>query len=236
LGTVLNLNSPSEERKYESLLNSLVDRYADYYQTQYTKFRLNQQDNLVKEHLMTSDKKKICDTIKDSDFVNKSEYEHWISAITSLSPALPGVTKEKIKHEPFHSFNPREYHGKSHFSVRILEEQLSTLYDKWVLAMKSIFKDPGIQENLTLLKSEERTLIEKFRSGEIELNLQNASNLRDLISQISRGIDKVEISMEILRSVLNRPLTPQETIDTLTQKIEDLCAGKERNKVRIVFV
>jgi hypothetical protein len=34
---------------------------------------------------------------------------------------------------------------------------------------------------------------------------------------------------------LNKPLTPQEAIDTLTRYIDGLCMGKERNKVRIII-
>jgi len=41
--------------------------------------------------------------------------------------------------------------------------------------------------------------------------------------------------MEEIRRYLNKPLTPQEAIDTLTRYIDGLCSGKERNKVRIII-
>jgi hypothetical protein len=69
----------------------------------------------------------------------------------------------------------------------------------------------------------------------VELTSDNASRLRNLIGQFAQGIDKVEITMEDIRKQLSKPLTPQEAIDTLTSYIDSLCAGKERNKVRIII-
>ena len=101
--------------------------------------------------------------------------------------------------------------------------------------MRSVFKDPSVQENMDILNANDKQLVEDFRTAKVELTADNASRLRNLIAQFAQGIDKVEITMEDIRKQLSKPLTPQEAIDTLTSYIDGLCAGKERNKVRIII-
>jgi hypothetical protein len=145
------------------------------------------------------------------------------------------MTKAKVKEEPYHDFNPREYYGKPNFRIQELGDQLDAILKKWLNAMRSVFKDPSVQDNMDILNKVDRTLVEDFRTGKANLTVDNAAKLRDLITQITRGIDKVEITLEDFRKQLNRPLTPNEAISILTEYINGLCAGKERNKVRIII-
>ncbi len=235
LPEVLASNKEADIKKYEALLNSLIDRYADYYLNQYTKCRLSKQDDLAKVRILGSDKKRICDIIKDSEFITATEYQNWVNSITSLREADASLTKAKVLVEPYHDFNPREYYGKPTFNIHQLEEQLDSILDKWTTAMRSVFKDPSVQENMDILNANDKQLVEDFRTAKVELTADNASRLRNLIAQFAQGIDKVEITMEDIRKQLSKPLTPQEAIDTLTSYIDGLCAGKERNKVRIII-
>jgi len=92
-----------------------------------------------------------------------------------------------------------------------------------------------VKSNIELLKADERKLVEEFRDEKLELNIDNAAQLRNLISTLSKGIDKVEIGLDDIKKQLNRPVTPSEAIDILTKYIDALCVGKERNKVRIII-
>lgn len=235
LPEVLASNKETDIKKYEALLNSLIDRYADYYLNQYTKCRLSKQDDLAKVRILGSENKRICDIIKDSEFITATEYQNWVNSITSLREADASLTKAKVLSEPYHDFNPREYYGKPTFNIHQLEEQLDGIVEKWTTAIRSVFKDPSVQENMDILNTNDKQLIEGFRTGNLELTADNALRLRDLIAQFAQGIDKVEITMEDIRKQLSKPLTPQEAIDTLTNYIDGLCAGKERNKVRIII-
>jgi hypothetical protein len=95
LPEVLASNKEADIKKYEALLNSLIDRYADYYLNQYTKCRLSQQDDLAKVRILGSEKKRICDIIKDSEFITATEYQNWVNSITSLREADASLTKGK---------------------------------------------------------------------------------------------------------------------------------------------
>ena len=185
--------------------------------------------------ILGSEKKRICDIIKDSEFITATEYQNWVNSITSLREADTSLTKAKVLVEPYHDFNPREYYGKPTFNIHQLEEQLDDILEKWTTAMRSVFKDPSVQENMDILNVNDKQLVEDFRTSKVELTADNASRLRNLIAQFAQGIDKVEITMEDIRKQLSKPLTPQEAIDTLTSYIDGLCAGKERNKVRIII-
>lgn len=235
LPAVVSSSKEADSKKYEALLNSLIDRYAEYYLGQYTRCRLSKQDALAKERILGSDKKRICDIIKDSEFITATEYQNWVNSITSLRESDMALTKAKVIAEPYHDFNPREYYGKAAFNIHELEEQLDNLLEKWTIAIRSVFKDPSVQENMDVLKTADRKLVEDFRTGAIELTADNASRLRILIAQFAQGIDKVEITMDDIRKQLSKPLTPQEAIETLTAYIDSLCVGKERNKVRIII-
>lgn len=235
LPTVVASNKDADIKKYEALLNSLIDRYADYYLNQYTRCRLSKQDALAKERIMLSEKKRICDIIRDSEFITATEYQNWVNSITSLREADTSLTKSMVLSEPYHDFNPREYYGKASFNIHQLEEQLNGILDKWTSAMRSVFKDPSVQENMDILKDNDKQLVEDFRTCKVELTADNAPRLRNLIAQFAQGIDKVEITMDDIRKQLSKPLTPQEAIETLTSYIDGLCAGKERNKVRIII-
>jgi len=184
---------------------------------------------------MAGEKKRICDIIKDSEFINATEYQNWLDSITSLREADTTLIKNMVLKEPYHDFNPREYYGKSTYNIHQLEEQLDAILEKWTIAMQSVFKDPSVQENMDILNASDRKLVEDFRTEKVDLTVDNAIKLRNLNTQFAQGIDKVEITMEDLRKQLSKPLTPQEAIDTLTKYIDSLCAGKERNKVRIII-
>jgi hypothetical protein len=88
---------------------------------------------------------------------------------------------------------------------------------------------------MDVLTPADKQLVEGFRTGATGLTAENAPRLRNLIAQFARGIDKVEITMEDIHKQLNKPLTPEEAIDTLTAYINTLCVGQERNKVRIII-
>jgi hypothetical protein len=235
LPEVLTKDDNNEIKQYETRLNDLINRYAEYYVSQYTKHRLNSADAAKKDGLLNSDKKRIADITKDSEFTNPVAYQKWIDNLTTLRAADPSLTKAKVKEEPYHDFNPKDYQNKSVIGVKELEDQLDEILAEWNNSLKSVLQDPTIQSNLEILTGSDRQLIEDFEQGNVDLTKDNAARLRDLISQLAQGIDKVEINLDEVRQKLNRPMTPSEAIESLTRFIEDSVAGKERNKVRILI-
>ena len=235
LPDVVASTKEADLKKYEALLNALVENYADYYLQQYTRYRLSKQDELVKTRILGSEKKRICDIVKDSEFITANEYQTWLNNITSLREADVNLTKTKVLTEPYHDFNPREYYGKPASDIYKLEDTLDTILEKWTAALRSVFKDPTVQDNMEMLGATDRQLVENFKNNSVDITADNAPRLRDLIAQLAQGIDKIEISVEDFRQQLNKPLKPQEAIEVFTHYIESLCIGKERNKIRLII-
>ncbi|TXT44741.1 MAG: hypothetical protein FD137_1516 [Spirochaetes bacterium] len=235
LPSVLQSSKDAEYSKYEALLKSLVDRYADYYMAQYLKCRLSHADALQKDALLASKTKQVCDVIKDVEFISRTEYENWVNRINSLKEADHSLTKARVATEPYHGFNPREFYDKPNYAIRDLREQLDAILDKWVGAMRAIFKDPSIKANLEVLDASSRKLVEGFRDGNHALDPDNAPKLRKLLSELSKGFEKVELSVGSLAKVFHKPMTIDEAREAFDRFLNESSVGKERGKVRIVF-
>lgn len=234
LGVALAGTDP-DLKQYEARLNGLIDQYADYYIDQYVKFRLSASDGNSKERILQSEAKRICDILIDVEFVNRKEYDTWRTQLAGLHVADPDVTKARVKQEPYQDFNPREFSGQTPVSVRDLDDKLTHTLESWTKTLRGVFKDPSVQDNLDLLNPTDRQFAISFRDGQTVLDSANAPKLRDLVRTLSKGMDKVEISLDSMRLRFNKPLTPKEAIEALTSYIDELCAGKERDKVRILI-
>lgn len=223
------------QKQYESLLNSLIDSYADYYLTQYTKYRLNYTDAQKRDSILNSDTRQICEVLKDITILNKTDFENWRNTITSLKPAEAEVTKEKIKENPYQDFNPRENYDKPSYTVKQLEDQLDSIYSKWEDAIKATFNDPGIDQNLAMLTEEQKALATSFKSGETSITVDNCRFIRDIVNNLSNGFEKVELTSSDFAAVFSKPMGIDEAKLAFEHYIENQCAGKERGKIRIIL-
>lgn len=234
LREVLAKNVDSEYKQFEARLKSLMERYANLYLEQYVKYRLSATDHLKKEHLLQSESKKICDIISESSLIGNSEYKKWLDNINEWKSSDPNLTKGKVLESPYHEFNPREVYNKTLISIHELEESLNIIFEKYISDLRSICKDPSIKSNLDILKTNERKLVEDFREKKIELNLENAIILRNSLIELSKGIEKVEISLDSIKNEWNKPMTIDEFTKSIGEYVDKVCAGKDRKKVRIL--
>jgi len=235
LGEVLQTGNDADYKKYETKLNSLIDSYAEYYLSQYLKCRLSHADSLKKEQILSSEPKRICDTIKDVDILNKTEYENWLNRIVSLKEAKQDVTKASIKAEPYHDFNPREFYDKPTYSIQDLSSQLDEILAKWTTAMRSIFRDPSVQANIDMLNEDSRAIVSGFKEGTEKLTSVNAGRIRTYIAELSKGFDRIELDPKDFLQVFSKPMTIEETRDAFNGYLDGLCKGRERTKIRIVL-
>lgn len=60
-------------------------------------------------------------------------------------------------------------------------------------------------------------------------------SLVEALENLSGGYVKVEITADELGKCIDRPMTIDEATDMLQMFINKKCAGKDRNKVRIVL-
>lgn len=223
------------QRQYEAYLNSLIDSYADYYLKQYTKYRLSYSDAQKRDAVLNSEKRQICESLKDITILTKTDFENWRNAITSLKPAEPDVTKEKIKENPYQNFSPRENYDKPSYSVRELEEQLDSIYEKWVDTIRATFSDPGIDQSLNMLSAEQKSIATGFKNGSLVITAENAREMRDIVNALNAGFEKIELTCADFAKVFSKPMGVDEAKTAFENYIESKCEGRERGKIRIIL-
>lgn len=118
-----------------------------------------------------------------------------------------------------------------------METQLDTLLDDWTITILSNLEDPITQENMSLLKSEEREQLEAFiKSRELPMPLDN--DFIHALQEVFSGLVKVTFKVQDLQSALKvtgGPATPVEMKKRFEEYIDDLTRGKDPAKVRIVL-
>ena len=140
---------------------------------------------------------------------------------------------------PHCSFRP-SFETSSSSSSQIIDQmdsQLDTIFEGWTNILLSNLEDPITKENMSLLKSEDRELLETFISSrKLPEPLDNdfVHALREVLS----GLVKVPLKMQDLPRALQvtgGPATPAELKKRFEDYIDQLTRGKDPAKVRIVL-
>jgi hypothetical protein len=235
LPLVLAAESASEMDQYKTVLQQLKEKYADWYLDLYLKHRISQKDDTLKQAILDSDQKAICDILKEADFLSSGQYMQWLNKIHKQQPADPQVNKNLILAAPFQDFNPLDFEGTLSFSVSQLKQELHELLAQWEEVLKETLDDPMVKKKMSLLDDSSQKLLKEFQSGSREVSKDNALRIRNAIMDLHKGLEKVELSIEDMKSNFNRPLTPDEAIDAFKAYIEKIAKGKERDKIRIIL-
>ena len=235
LGEVLGTANPALIDKYKKELEKLKNDYADWYLALYLKYRISESDFTKKQVLLDSDEKIICDVLKDADFLSTGQYQQLMTKINKLLPANSKVNKELILNTPYQDFNPLDYVDQKIFSIKELKESLNELLEDWIQILKNTLDDPMVQKKINLLDVRAVDLLGKFKSGMVGLSKENALIIRDAIMDLHKGLEKVELSLDDMKSSFNKPLTPDEAIEAFKTYIDQIAKGKERDKIRIIL-
>jgi hypothetical protein len=215
-------------------IDLLKNEYAKYYLDAYLKNRIKESDDTLKTALLNSDHKALCDILKDADFISTTQYHDLIKDLQKLKKADDKVNLELIKEVPFHDgFNPLEYVIGSPKSIKQIKIELEEMLEAWIKQMRETLDDPIIKKNINVLDEEDAQLLDRFKSGELQLDKSNAIKIRNAIGTLHKGIEKVEFSPDSLKEAFYKPLTPEQALDAFKDYLDKACHGKERSKVRI---
>ena len=86
-----------------------------------------------------------------------------------------------------------------------------------------------------MLTGDQKTLATNFKNGSAKITPDNCNMMRDIINNLSNGFEKVELTNANFASVFNKPMNIDEAKNAFNQFIETQCAGKEREKIRIIL-
>jgi len=235
----LNSEISSGDKKvivaYKKQLSELKERYADWYLSLYLKHRISESDHTKKQALLDSEEIVICEILKDADFLSTGQFHHWHNKLNKLKPADPTVNKELILTAPYQDFNPVEYEGMEVLSIKQLKTDLEDILEQWVETLSDTLDDPMVKKNWSLLDEPTRKILSEFKSGSLTLGRDNAIQIRNAIINLYKGLEKIELRQEDLKSTFNKPLTPDEAVEAFRAYIDQVSKGKERDKIRIIL-
>ena len=220
---------------FKQELDSIKQDYADWYLGQYLKFRISDGDHTLKLALEESDEMFICNALKDADFLSSAEFAALVTNLSQLQPAKQSVNIELILAAPYQDFNPLDYAGKTFFGIKELRAKLKDIKADWEDALRSTLEDPAVKKKLELLSKEESNLLMAFKSGDIGLDRSNVRQIRDAIMNLHEGLQKVELTLDALKSAFNKPLTPEQAMEAFKAYLDQISVGKDRNKIRIIL-
>jgi len=235
LALVLGKEDESELEKYKKQLQQLKERYAEWYLDLYLKHRISQKDHTQKVALLDSDAKAICDILKDADFLSTWQYMQWLNKINKLQPADGKVNKNLILTAPYQDFNPADFEDAEVLSVKQLKTDLEEMLDQWTVTLKDTLDDPMVKKKWNLLDDSSQKLLSDFKTGTVALAKDNALRICNAIMDLHKGLEKVELSIENMKTTFNKPLTPDEAIEAFKAYIDQITKGKERDKIRIIL-
>ncbi len=235
LASILSAQNATEIGAYKSKLSGLKNRYADWYLKLYLKHKISDSDNTKKDALLDSDEKAICDILRDVDFLSTGQYVQWLNNLNKLQPAKSDVNKDLILTAPYQDFNPLDYDGTTSISIATLKTELIQLLENWEQTLKDTLEDPIVKKNLSLLDTAQTKLLNEFKENKIALSKNNVRKIANAIMDLHKGLEKIELTIDNLKTQFNKPLTPDDAIDAFKAYINSISKGKERDKIRIIL-
>lgn len=235
LASVLTTGDAAKTETYKKSLSQFKDRYATWYLALYLKHRISDADHTQKQALLDSDNKTICDILKEADFLSTGQYAQWLNKINKLQAADNKVNKALILTAPYQDFNPLDFEGAEVLTLKQLKTDLTDLLSQWIDTLKETLDDPMVVKKMNLLDKSLQTLLADFKADKVSLAKDNALRIRNAIMDLHKGLEKVEVSIEGMKTTFNKPLTPDEAIEAFRAYIDQVAKGKERDKIRIIL-
>lgn len=237
------IDAMSDEKKvkaYSTELDKLINDYADWYLAEYRKFHITALEDDEKRRIMNSNEKKICEAICEADHANgyfsvAPKYKEWTKKMSLLSQGNPSVNKDSLLRSPYYAFNPTQMVGKELPKLAELKDELNTLFGEFNQSLLQTLQDQTLLANKDILDSSEQGLLNRFNTKGEELSITNAARLVDIIIKLSKGIHKIPTSIESLRTVFNRPMTPDDAIKAFRQYINTITGGSKDENIRIIL-
>jgi hypothetical protein len=118
-----------------------------------------------------------------------------------------------------------------------LDDELDQLVRNWTQTLLANLEDPTTRDSLSLLKFEQRKLVDDFTTKRVlpdDLEHDFIYALKEVLS----GLSKVPLKIAELREALlagGTPITPAVMKKRFEEYLDRITKGKEPGKVRIVL-
>jgi hypothetical protein len=221
-------------------IGNLKSEYIKDYAAWHSAVRLNANDEKKKTKLLKDERFITLEYLTQINILPVRQVQEFKKTLNDFV-SCTNLTIDELQNTPVcpHcNYIPQRDGITGGVSARIEEadDVLEKMVTDWTAVLVNNLNDSWVKENMNLLKSSDRVLLDSFiKSGKLPSPI-NDDFIIALKEALSR-LDKVSITVEDIRKVLQRsggPAKPGELKDRFNNYIDSLTQGKEAAKVRIV--
>ena len=232
---------PEFRQKTLQQLNELQQGYMDTYTSMHQKARLGVNDDNRKKALSRDDRLEKLKKLATISTMHASQLVDFQNRLANLIPCYSFMEKDLNATPlcPHCTFKPSQESIVAPVGNRLskLEDDLDRLHDEWTNTLLNNLEDPITQERIDLLTAEMNKHIEKFLKARVlpdKLSDEFVQAIREALSDLK----KVTIKVLDLKDALltgGSPFNPVEMKSRLDMYLNQLTAGKDPSKVRIIL-
>ena len=233
--------SSAFRQQIQHLLADLKKSYIQAYLALHTRARLGVSGDRRKKELLNDGRLKRLRDLTSIDLMPVSQLREFEERLVGLKSCF-ALTEQDLGAGPVcpHcSFRPST-EGAGAPAAAVLErldEDLDRLLDDWTQTLLANLEDPTTRGNLELLKPETRGLVDAFLEQR-RLPEELTPDFIHALQEVLSGLVKVTVKTEDLRAALLKggsPATPEEMKKRFAEYLDELTAGSDPGKVRIVL-
>ncbi len=243
LTDILNSHKRSAVSFRQQTLQKLTDLKQNYiknYMALHTTARLGVNEGRLKVQLLKDVRSQSLQKLTTIDLMPASQFRDWQNNLASLKSCAV-LTEQELQATaicPHCQFKPATEAINIPASSELgeIETELNQILANWTQTLLANLEDPTTRENLNLLKTEQRQLVDEFLVSRILPN-PLTNEFIHAVKEVLSGLAKVVVKTQDLQKVLlagGSPCTVQEMKKRFDDYLGDLARGKDLSKVRIV--
>ena len=222
-------------------VTSLQKSYIEAYLALHTKARLGANEDKKKAALIKDDRLDILERLSTVSLMPSQQFADLRNSIGNFKSCF-AVTFADLQASPVcpHcNYNPVMEVATLSAGKQLekLDEEIDTMVDSWTQSLLSNLKDPTTKDNLSLVKSEARSIIESFiKKSKLPTKLDQ--NFIQALNEVLSGLIRLPIKFDDLKNSLaagGAPATPGELKKRFEDYVDLKIKGKEPAKIRIVL-
>ena len=222
-------------------LSALKKGYIVAYMGLHTKARLGLNDDKRKASLLGDQRLQALSKLAGIDLMPRQQLTDYQNRLAGLKSCF-SLTEQNLEASPICShcgFRPLMETGGVAGSQMLdqMDTQLDQIIASWVSTILSNLQDPITQENMKLLKVDERDALADFISTK-QLPEPLDNDFIYALKEVLSGLIKVTVNAQSLQQALqvtDGPATPSEMKKRFEAYIDQLTKGKDPAKVRLVL-
>ena len=236
-----NWVKPAFRRQASQMVGDLKERYVREYLRLHGQARLGPRDDERKKRLLRDDRLTRLKTLATIDLMPQQQLADLQNRLAGIQSCF-ALTKQELGVTPkcprcrFRSAT-EEVLAPVGTLLSALDIEMDVLVARWTKVLLANLDDPTIREQLSLLKADQRSLVDPFIASRT-LPDDLSDDFIQALWEILSGLSKVVVTPGDLREALTSGGSPA-TIDEMRKRFEgyldDRTKGMDRAKVRIVL-